>query len=291
MKILVVLACVAMAAARPEAPLHGYNYPAPRPIVHQAVASSAGHATAHGHGGGYYQAQAPIQVSAPVHTPVFHQSGFGSAISGGAFGSGSATGASGFGGSGFGSAFGSGAGQAQSFAPQQTVVQKHIYVHVPPQEPEETRAQQIVSQGVPRKHYKIIFIKTPNVQPSAAQIALQQAQQEEKTIVYVLVKKPDEQADINIPQLPSLPPSKPEVYFIKYKANKAFDANVGQSGLSGLSGSVSSSGAGIATGHGGSGHGFEATLGASGSSSSSSVVGGSLPHTDYGAPIGHQGYP
>ncbi|XP_029734209.1 uncharacterized protein LOC109397735 [Aedes albopictus] len=290
MKILVVLACVAMAAARPEAPLHGYNYPAPRPVVHQAVASSAAHATAHGHGGGYFQAQAPVQVHAPVHAPVFPSSGFGSAISGGAFGSGHATGLGG----GFTGGFSSGASQVQGFAPQQTVVQKHIYVHVPPQEPEETRAQQIVSQGVPRKHYKIIFIKTPNVQPSAAQIALQQAQQEEKTIVYVLVKKPDEQADINIPQLPALPPSKPEVYFIKYKANKAFDGGVAQSGLSGAVGSAS---AGLATGLGssghGSGHGFDATLGSLGASASSSAssVGGSLPHTEYGAPTGHQGYP
>lgn len=40
-------------------------------------------------------------------------------------------------------------------------------------------------------------------------------QHEEKTIVYVLVKKPED------PQSPQSPPSKPEVYFIKYGQNGA----------------------------------------------------------------------
>lgn len=137
---------------------------------------------------------------------------------------------------------------------------------MPPQEPEETRAQQIVSQGVARKHYKIIFIKTPNVQPSAAQIALQQAQQEEKTIVYVLVKKPEDQADINIPQLPSLPPSKPEVYFIKYKANRGGSSGAAFGGVS------SSAVGGQSVSHG---QGFDATLGSGASSGSSTQVSGS----------------
>lgn len=42
-------------------------------------------------------------------------------------------------------------------------------------------------------------------------------QNEEKTLVYVLVKKPEEQPDIVIPTpIPTLP-SKPEVYFIRYR--------------------------------------------------------------------------
>lgn len=39
-------------------------------------------------------------------------------------------------------------------------------------------------------------------------------------MVYVLVKKPDEQPQIELPVPESTPPSKPEVYFIKYKENK-----------------------------------------------------------------------
>lgn len=43
-------------------------------------------------------------------------------------------------------------------------------------------------------------------------------QNEEKTLVYVLVKKPDPQPNYVPPtQLPTQP-SKPEVYFIRYKA-------------------------------------------------------------------------
>lgn len=42
-------------------------------------------------------------------------------------------------------------------------------------------------------------------------------QNEEKTLVYVLVKKPEEQPEIVIPTQAPTQPSKPEVYFIKYK--------------------------------------------------------------------------
>lgn len=43
---------------------------------------------------------------------------------------------------------------------------------------------------------------------------------EEKTLVYVLVKKPDAQEHFDAPVVPHTP-SKPEVYFIKYRAKKA----------------------------------------------------------------------
>ncbi|XP_053681629.1 uncharacterized protein LOC128732407 [Sabethes cyaneus] len=248
MKILVVLACVAMVTARPEAPLQGYNYAAPRPAAFPV--SSQAHSQSFAVSGGFQAAAAPAYQPAPAPAfqpapayhappaqayqpgPSFGSSGFGSAISS----SGAHAQSFGFGSSGpstgFGSAVSSGGAHAQSFAPQQTVVQKHIYVHVPPQEPEEVRGPQFIPQSAPRKHYKIIFIKTPNVQPSAAQIALQQAQQEEKTIVYVLVKKPEDQQELSIPQLAPLPPSKPEVYFIKYKANRGAQQGHGAIGVS-----------------------------------------------------------
>lgn len=40
---------------------------------------------------------------------------------------------------------------------------------------------------------------------------------EEKTLVYVLIKKPDEIPAIMLPKAASTQPSKPEVYFIRYK--------------------------------------------------------------------------
>ncbi|XP_058443371.1 uncharacterized protein LOC131425447 [Malaya genurostris] len=261
MKILVVLVCIAVVSARPEAPIQGYNYA--RPAVFPSGAASQAQSQSFAVSSSFQAAAAP-QYHAPIPAPApqYHapapQYQAAPAIQS----------------SGFGSAISSSGAHAQSFAPQQTVVQKHIYVHVPPQEPEEQRFHQAVSQGVARKHYKIIFIKTPNVQPSAAQIALQQAQQEEKTIVYVLVKKPEEQAEINIPQLAPLPPSKPEVYFIKYKANREHG------------------GAGAASSAFGSGAAFDSSIGSSSVSSGavSSASSGSLPHTEYGAPGGHPGY-
>lgn len=39
------------------------------------------------------------------------------------------------------------------------VVQKHIYVHVPPPEPEESIPQRAIPVQQAQKHYKIIFIK------------------------------------------------------------------------------------------------------------------------------------
>lgn len=127
-------------------------------------------------------------------------------------------------------------GSSQSFQPapqpQQTLVQKHIYVHVPPPEQEEIRQQQILSGQVAQKHYKIIFIKAPSApNPVAQQIALQQAQNSEKTIVYVLVKKPEDIGDIQINGQPAIQPSKPEVYFIKYKTQKG-QSNIGAQGSS-----------------------------------------------------------
>lgn len=116
-----VLACVAMAAARPEAPLHGYNYPAPRPVVHTAVASGGAHAGGHSHGGGYYQAPAPLVQSQSFGVsgsyqaaPVFQSTGFGSAVSSGHAGHSTGFGVGGHS-SGFGSAVSSGVGQVQSF--------------------------------------------------------------------------------------------------------------------------------------------------------------------------------
>ena len=72
---------------------------------------------------------------------------------------------------------------------------------------------------VPRaqKHYKIVFIKAPSPPNRPPPQIPPIPQNEEKTLVYVLVKKPDEPAPIEIPEAPVTPPSKPEVYFIKYK--------------------------------------------------------------------------
>ncbi|KAF5291102.1 hypothetical protein FQR65_LT20493 [Abscondita terminalis] len=61
-----------------------------------------------------------------------------------------------------------------------TTVQKHIYVHVPPPEPEEFRPQRPIPVGQSQKHYKIIFIKAPSPPaPTAPIIPVQTAKRRE----------------------------------------------------------------------------------------------------------------
>lgn len=74
-----------------------------------------------------------------------------------------------------------------------------------------------ISVAPPQKHYKIVFIKAPTPPTPTAPVIPVQPQDEQKTLIYVLVKKPEEQPDIVIPTPAPTQPSKPEVYFIRYK--------------------------------------------------------------------------
>jgi len=102
------------------------------------------------------------------------------------------------------------------------IVTKHFYVHEAPEEEENARVEEKVQEIRPQKNYKIIFIKAPS-QPnpfSPANIP-QFPQNEEKTIVYVLSKKPEGLGENG--EFPTPPPpvtSKPEVFFVKYKTKE-----------------------------------------------------------------------
>uniref|UniRef100_A0A182QHF7 DUF243 domain-containing protein n=1 Tax=Anopheles farauti TaxID=69004 RepID=A0A182QHF7_9DIPT len=271
MKVLVVLACVALVAGRPEPPVGGYSH------HHHGGHSGYSYNQPAVHGGGF--AGHGGQFSGGAASAGSQAFGFDSLSSGAAVNA--FSGASASSGSFSGSSFSSGQANTASFvAPQQQIVQKHIYVHVPPPEPEQSFQQQIVAPGLRQKHYKIIFIKTPHVQPSAAQLALQQSQTEEKTIVYVLVKKPEPLGDISLPSPAVTKPSKPEVYFIKYKTNTE-EAPLGLG--------ISSSGA-VAQADAQAGLGL---LSSSGVASSSAVSGAAVstgPAQTYGAPGHHGGH-
>ncbi|XP_011293384.1 uncharacterized protein LOC101893261 [Musca domestica] len=105
--------------------------------------------------------------------------------------------------------------------PQQApVIHKHVYVHVPPPEPEYQAPRKPIVVPPPQKHYKIVFIKAPSPPAPTAPVIPALPQTEEKTLVYVLVKKPEEQPEIVIPTPAPTQPSKPEVYFIRYKTQK-----------------------------------------------------------------------
>lgn len=110
------------------------------------------------------------------------------------------------------------AGRTQNNFGQQ--VTRHIYFHVPPPDLEEPPLVRITKP--PKKVYKIIFIKVPAQETSnTAQIkqALynQIAPVEDKTLIYVLVKKPE---PVPVHPPPRSVPSEHEVLFVKYRDNR-----------------------------------------------------------------------
>ncbi|KAJ8956117.1 hypothetical protein NQ318_016571 [Aromia moschata] len=100
---------------------------------------------------------------------------------------------------------------------QPPTIHKHVYVHVPPPETDYPAPRKPITVAPPQKHYKIIFIKAPTPPTPTAPVIPAQPQNEEKTLVYVLVKRPEPEPEITIPTPAPTQPSKPEVYFIRYK--------------------------------------------------------------------------
>ncbi|XP_066260604.1 AP2-associated protein kinase 1-like [Euwallacea similis] len=105
--------------------------------------------------------------------------------------------------------------------PQVPLVTKNIYVHVAPEEP-PLPPQILPAAPVTRKTYKILFIKAPSLAPQrqVIHVPASQAATEEKTLVYVLLNKPQPEQVVVPAAASSTQSTKPEVYFIKYKANK-----------------------------------------------------------------------
>lgn len=101
------------------------------------------------------------------------------------------------------------------------IIHKHVYVHIAPPEPEYTTPRRPSEVLPAQKHYRIIFIKAPTQTAPTLPSLPPVVENEEKTIVYVLVKRPDEAPEIVIPTPASTVPSKPEVYFIRYKTQEA----------------------------------------------------------------------
>jgi len=203
--------------ARPEA---GYSYSQPSssygaPASAFAIGGGVGGISGiggFGGGGGAFSgagiAGGTGGTEGILGVPSFVGGGGGGGVTSIGGGVGGADGISGaFGGGGGGGGFGGG-----------SLIQKHIYVHVPPPEAPEARPVRPISGGYQaQKHYKIIFIKAPTPPTPTAPVIPVQQQDEQKTLIYVLVKKPEEAPEINLPTITPTQPSKPEVYFIKYK--------------------------------------------------------------------------
>jgi hypothetical protein len=98
-------------------------------------------------------------------------------------------------------------------------IHKHVYVHVAPDEEPEHHAQRPRKpQPAPEKHYKILFIKAPSTSAGDGEEIQLPPLPETKTLVYVLLKKPEFAGGINFATPAPTQPSKPEVYFIRYKS-------------------------------------------------------------------------
>nr|XP_014090605.1 alpha/beta-gliadin A-V [Bactrocera oleae] len=134
------------------------------------------------------------------------------------------------GGGAFGLPFGGQGGFQQNFQsfqqprPQTAIITKDIYIHSAPDDQEETLLGQQLDNAPVRKNYRIVFIKAPTHNIKLAGAALKHAQNanEEKTVIYVLSKKPDlTEVQQQLQQAQGEQKThKPEVYFIKYKTQE-----------------------------------------------------------------------
>lgn len=131
----------------------------------------------------------------------------------------------------------------QVFQQGEPTITKNFYVHESPDDEDNAEVQDKIKEVKPQKNYKIIFIKAPTygaygsggrypnfplVRFHSKAFSLRRSltlfslpQSEEKTIVYVLSKKHNDD-DANDPNNTPAPPvtSKPEVFFVKYKTKE-----------------------------------------------------------------------
>ncbi|XP_030751584.1 uncharacterized protein LOC115879079 [Sitophilus oryzae] len=106
-------------------------------------------------------------------------------------------------------------------------VTKHLYFFEGPEE-EEVQTRINIPRVAPKQNQQIIFVKAPSYRTKATINIPAPPQNEEKTHVYVLVKKPEEEALVNVEQAEPKKPTKPEVFFIKYKTQEEAEEAVAQ---------------------------------------------------------------
>ncbi|KAK9875296.1 hypothetical protein WA026_007694 [Henosepilachna vigintioctopunctata] len=99
-------------------------------------------------------------------------------------------------------------------------VTKSLYFYEAPEDLEPVRQRKIVQLPPQKTNYKILFIKAPSApEPQPIEIPAQ-LQNNEKTRVYVLVKKPETEQEVRIVAAPTPKPERPEVFYIKYKTRE-----------------------------------------------------------------------
>lgn len=99
------------------------------------------------------------------------------------------------------------------------IVRKQFYLISAPEDNENQGKTKHLVLGRPQKNYRVVFIKAPNSGAGNVKYSAEFAPQEEKTVIYVLNKKENELDAGDIATPAPTTPSKPEVFFIKYKTD------------------------------------------------------------------------
>ncbi|XP_075157463.1 uncharacterized protein LOC142230714 [Haematobia irritans] len=107
---------------------------------------------------------------------------------------------------------------------QAPLVRKQFYLISAPDDSENQPKHKKLILGRPQKNYRVVFIKAPGSDNANIKYSAEYAPQEEKTIIYVLSKKDSELDASDIATPAPTEPSKPEVFFIKYKTNEEAEA-------------------------------------------------------------------
>jgi len=100
---------------------------------------------------------------------------------------------------------------------QAPIVTKRFYIHSAPEDTDEGIIEKHITLGKPRKNFNVVFIKSPTNSGRKKVLKIKPSINEEKTVIYYLSKKQDENDIQTYVQEPPATISRPEVYFIKYK--------------------------------------------------------------------------
>ncbi|XP_061388247.1 uncharacterized protein LOC133323322 [Musca vetustissima] len=101
--------------------------------------------------------------------------------------------------------------------PVEPIVRKQFYVISAPEDNDNKGRTKHLVLGRPQTNYRVVFIKAPSSGAGNVKYSAEFAPQQEKTVIYVLNKKENELEAGDIATPAPTAPSKPEVFFIKYK--------------------------------------------------------------------------
>ncbi|KAF5279201.1 hypothetical protein FQR65_LT03448 [Abscondita terminalis] len=109
--------------------------------------------------------------------------------------------------------------------------EKHVYFYGSAGDGEYTRLRiNVIPQS--KKNTKIIFVKAPHHAGVIPEIIAPPSLAEDKTLVYVLVKKPVDGQSISVPAGLGVKQLKPEVFFLKYNNKHDAEGHI-QNGIHG----------------------------------------------------------